>query len=615
MVTWTPPSVGKIASYNVYRCAGVGCTPVAPAFKNVTGGGSSPSFTDAVNDIADAGTTCPASSTCYNTTYVYAVTSQVLVNSATVESLFSKTVTGEIPHLFVLGNSATVVYGATIPAPAYTIYGDVSGSLSSGVSCVYSPSAPRNVGTYSVVCSGPASTSATDGVTYNAAYLTFTPGVLTITQRPITVPAGASNKVYDGTVSSPTTPIITSGSLAYSDTVTWIETYDNRNVGTTHVLTPSGTVSDGNGGNNYKVTFVPYSPGIITVRPITVSASASTKFYDGGVTSTAVPVITTGSLGSGDTAPWAETYDNKNVGSTHVMTPAGIVSDGNSGNNYSVMFVNINTGIINPAPASVTPNAASALYGTPDPPFTGTLAGFLPADGVTASYSRAPGSDAGMYTISATLSPAGVLGNYAITYNTAVFTILPLPQTIQFAPLQNPSLGTPDFMVSATATSGLPVTFTASGNCSLTPAGLIHLISDGNCTITASQAGGLDYLPAPNVSQSITIAGIDVTRLSLAGSPSVVSTVTSSSLTMTSSTSQTAAAWLPVKQPVANGFTTQFTFQLSSAAACSRMGSRSSSRTPRRAIGALGTTGLRRISRLSRLTNSLAIEFDTFQND
>ena len=56
---------------------------------------------------------------------------------------------------------------------------------------------------------------------------------------------------------------------------------------------------------------------------------------------------------------------------------------------------------------------------------SGTLTGFLAADGVTATYSRTAGETvAGSpYTISATLSPAGVLGNYDITYNTASFTI------------------------------------------------------------------------------------------------------------------------------------------------------------------------------------------------
>src|SRR5262249_25271708 len=77
-------------------------------------------------------------------------------------------------------------------------------------------------------------------------------------------------------------------------------------------------------------------------------------------------------------------------------------------------------------PASVTPNAASKSAGSPDPPLTGTLIGFLAADGVTATYSRTPGETvAGSpYTISATLAPAAVATNYAITYNTAQFTIV-----------------------------------------------------------------------------------------------------------------------------------------------------------------------------------------------
>ena len=76
-------------------------------------------------------------------------------------------------------------------------------------------------------------------------------------------------------------------------------------------------------------------------------------------------------------------------------------------------------------PASATPNAASKSYGAADPSLTGTLTGFLAADAVTATYSRTAGETVagGPYTISATLSPAAVLGNYAITSNTATFTI------------------------------------------------------------------------------------------------------------------------------------------------------------------------------------------------
>jgi hypothetical protein len=85
---------------------------------------------------------------------------------------------------------------------------------------------------------------------------------------------------------------------------------------------------------------------------------------------------------------------------------------------------------VNKKPASVAPNGASKTYGTSDPALTGTLTGFLSSDNVTAAYSRTTGANAGSYTISATLSPASVLSNYQITYNTAVFTIAPAPLTV-----------------------------------------------------------------------------------------------------------------------------------------------------------------------------------------
>src|SRR3989449_579354 len=86
---------------------------------------------------------------------------------------------------------------------------------------------------------------------------------------------------------------------------------------------------------------------------------------------------------------------------------------------------------INKAAASVTPNAKRKTYGGGDPALTGTLSGFVAADGVTATYSRTAGETVagGPYTISATLSPAGALVNYTITYNTANFTINARPAT------------------------------------------------------------------------------------------------------------------------------------------------------------------------------------------
>src|SRR5205823_3172381 len=59
-----------------------------------------------------------------------------------------------------------------------------------------------------------------------------------------------------------------------------------------------------------------------------------------------------------------------------------------------------------------------------NPLTTGTLAGFLASDNVTATYSRTARQTVGTYTISSTLSSAALV-NYSVSYNTATFTIQP----------------------------------------------------------------------------------------------------------------------------------------------------------------------------------------------
>ena len=80
-----------------------------------------------------------------------------------------------------------------------------------------------------------------------------------------------------------------------------------------------------------------------------------------------------------------------------------------------------------------------------------------------------------------------------------------LSQTITFAPLADRTYGDPDFNVSATASSGLTVSFIASGTCTVTGT-LVHITGAGSCTITAQQAGNSDYSPAPDVPRTFTVA-------------------------------------------------------------------------------------------------------------
>lgn len=79
-------------------------------------------------------------------------------------------------------------------------------------------------------------------------------------------------------------------------------------------------------------------------------------------------------------------------------------------------------------------------------------------------------------------------------------------QTISFDALGNKILGDADFNLSATASSGLTVSFSSqtSSICSVTGS-LVRLLSTGTCTIRASQAGDAIYSAAANVERSFTV--------------------------------------------------------------------------------------------------------------
>jgi hypothetical protein len=121
----------------------------------------------------------------------------------------------------------------------------------------------------------------------------------------------------------------------------------------------------------------------------------------------------------------------------------------------------------------------------------------------TTSYSNTgltPGT-----TYSYTVRAVDAAGNVSAASATATATTAKLNQTITFGALANKRYGAPDFKVSATASSGLPVSFTASGSCAVSGS-TVHLRGPGSCTVTASQPGNSSYNAAPSVSQTFSIA-------------------------------------------------------------------------------------------------------------
>ena len=98
-------------------------------------------------------------------------------------------------------------------------------------------------------------------------------------------------------------------------------------------------------------------------------------------------------------------------------------------------------------------------------------------------------------------SPA--TSTYAEAIATKTFTITKTLQTITFPALANQPLPGP-LTVSATSTSGLTVTFTASGNCTVSGR-TVSFTGEGTCTVTAAQAGDTSFAAATSVVRTFSI--------------------------------------------------------------------------------------------------------------
>jgi len=130
----------------------------------------------------------------------------------------------------------------------------------------------------------------------------------------------------------------------------------------------------------------------------------------------------------------------------------------------------------------------------------------------------------------------------------AVSAIAQTSQTITFGALANKTYGAAPFTVSATASSGLTVSFASLTTSVCTLSGTtVTIVTAGTCTIQASQAGNATYAPAPNVSQSFTVAKANqtITFAALTGktygaAPFTVSATASSGLAVTFTSTTTA---------------------------------------------------------------------------
>src|SRR6185369_15615636 len=140
--------------------------------------------------------------------------------------------------------------------------------------------------------------------------------------------------------------------------------------------------------------------------------------------------------GDNITATYSTTATITSFVGTYPITAT--LSDNGTGTltNYAVT-INNGTLTITPAALVVTANNAARLYGDPNPPFSGTIAGIKNGDNITAIYTTpaTPASPIGTYPIIPTLTDngTGALANYIVTANNGSLTVSPAPLVVTAA--------------------------------------------------------------------------------------------------------------------------------------------------------------------------------------
>jgi predicted RNA-binding protein len=398
------------------------------------------------------------------------------------------------------------VYDGTTAATVTLADNRISGDL---LTTGYSTAnfADKNVGVGKTVSVSGITVTGTDSGNY-----TFNSTASTsanITARALTVSAIGQNKVYDGTTAATVTlsDNRVSGDLLTTGYST--ASFANKNVGAGKTVTVSGITVTGADSGNYTFNTTASTSANITARAISGSVTAADKVYDGTTAATLVSRTLSGVL-AGDTVTYTggtATFDTRNVGTGKTVTATGLGLSGADAGNYSV---NSGAGTIAKITArsiTISANAQSRIYGSPDPALTWHLtSGALAAgDSVSGSLTRVAGESVGTYAIQqGTLS---VSSNYNLTFIGSTLTINPLGSDFN---LSGPWLANGKIArINQTGTALVILDETGSGS-----AGTV--IGAGQVTGRGGLTGAVD-LSTPDQGRIVWSDGTTWLRISLGG--------------------------------------------------------------------------------------------------
>lgn len=449
------------------------------------------------------------------------------------------TINDSVAQVITFNPLSSVQYGAATQT--------MSASANSGLTVTYSVSGPCTISGATVTITGVGTCSITasqsggsnGGVYYRAA--TPVTRDLVITSAPLTITAttSATSKTYGG--SNPTFGE-THTALKYSDAVSSVvltftsssPSYNSTTIPTNagvYTVTPSGAILTPSGAaGNYSIV---YETATYTINKadqlITFNAPTTPIIYG------ANPITLSATSNSGLAVTYTVSGPCSVSGSTITFTGQGscVITASQTGNsNYNAATPVSHTVVINRKTLTITASSHTVAINSSAPTISPSYSGFagtetesvlsaLPSCSIT-GYNGAVAAD----YVSTCSGPGPTNGNYSITYVDGTVTVASgtvLSQTITFETLTAVTYGASPQLETATASSGLPVTFSVSGPCTLSGS-TVTITGVGTCVITASQSGGTSggntYSSATPVSRNLVInpAPLSITATATAAS-------------------------------------------------------------------------------------------------
>ncbi len=390
-----------------------------------------------------------------------------------------------------VGDSYTVT--ATVTVSGGTATGTVTVSDGTGASCTITLAGGTGSCSITSLTAGSKTLTASySGDTTYAASSGTTMHTVDKADPTVNTWPSASSITYGQTLASST---LSGGDATPAGTFAWITPSTSPATGTSAQgvrFTPTNSANYNTVDGTVNITVNQATPTVSawpTASAIIYGQTLADSTLSGGTASV------TGSFAftTPATAPDAGTYS-----ASVTFTPTDAV-------NYTTVTGSVNVTVSKADPDITTwPSASDITYG--DTLGDSTLSGeVVVTPGSFAFTSPGTTPPAGTNPYNVTFTPTDT-SNYNTATNTVSVTVNQADQTISFdAPATGTNGGSAT--LSATATSGLTVTFTSTtpGVCSISGT-TVNYLSAGDCTIDADQAGNSNYNAAPTVTDTIVVS-------------------------------------------------------------------------------------------------------------